>query len=361
MRLRHYQAAAAGNANQAIQEAELLYAESLKQMETALNDLNGAVKYILDGENEHPNRNDIVQGKTGLQQAAAFGRPSAPYGTNPFGQPPALGATQSVFGQPSTLGQPSGLNQPVLPTQGSAFGQPSSLGGTMQPFGQPSSATGPFSAPSTVSPFSQIKPSPFGQTPAPSTGGFGQPTQPSGAFQAPPSSYPFGQPATASPFGAKTATQQQFSQPFGSPAPSEGIPAFGQPPTATNRVIEEDTKPPPVYKEFKSGELNPVPLLTGKTVREAGSRKLVSWKGQPVKYVDDWPCYLHPDDQKTWVRIHFPDGPPDPASLRDAQAKPEEYTPELIAQYEFFVKNGYFKDGVLPSLPPKPEWINFEF
>jgi nucleoporin NUP42 len=84
------------------------------------------------------------------------------------------------------------------------------------------------------------------------------------------------------------------------------------------------------------------------------------WKGRPVKYVNDHPCYLHPQDNTTLVRVNFPSGPPDPASLRDSQGKPEEYTPEVAEAYEFYLNNGYFKDAI-PSVPPKREWISFDF
>jgi nucleoporin NUP42 len=69
---------------------------------------------------------------------------------------------------------------------------------------------------------------------------------------------------------------------------------------------------------------------------------------------------LHPQDNTTLVRVNFPNGPPDPASLRDSQGKPEEYTPEVAEAYEFYLNNGYFKDGI-PSVPPKREWISFDF
>lgn len=80
-----------------------------------------------------------------------------------------------------------------------------------------------------------------------------------------------------------------------------------------------------------------------------------------MQYFDDWPCYLHPQDGRTYVRIIYPDGPPDPATLRDAQGKPEEYTDEINEQYEFFFANGYFKDGAIPAVPPKTEWLDFDF
>ncbi|PYH97037.1 CCCH zinc finger domain protein [Aspergillus ellipticus CBS 707.79] len=452
LRLRHYEATAAGNMNQAVQEAQALYAESLQQMDVILNDLDGAVKYVLAGANEHPNRIDITEGKTGPvppQGPSAFGQPS-PFGqaaaANPapgFGQPSGLGnqgfAKPSAFGQPSTPGQPSAFGQPSGLGQASAFGQPSAMGqppamgqasgfgqasalgqgsafgkpsglGSGQPafgtpastfgqssFGQPSSlGTSAFGAPAAASPFGQISAanqqtgggfgqpsgqaaaSPFAQVanqqPA-AASGFGQPstTQPN----------PFGQPAqAASPFGQQP---QQSSNPFGQPAatPSPfGAPnqpaapsAFGQPASgfgqlgqqapaaapAPTPVAAAGTGPPAVIKLNSPADLNPIPPLTGQTIRDPMTKRLTAWKGQPVKYIENAPCYLHPQDRQTYVHIFFPDGPPDAASLRDTQGKPEEYTPEVTEQYEFFVKNGYFKDGVIPSAPPKTEWVNFDF
>ncbi|KAF7586952.1 hypothetical protein BBP40_007990 [Aspergillus hancockii] len=449
LRLRHYEAAAGGNAEQAVQEAQAMYAEAVKQMDVILSDLDGAVKYIVDGINEHPNRIDITEGKTGPgpgqapspfgqpaanNQPSPFGQPSASTLASGFGQPSALGGTSpfgkpsgfaqpSAFGQPSSLGQGSGFGQPSALGQGSTFGQPSGLGAQSgfgkpafgqpslgQPafgqssFGQPSTlgapsvgtSTGasPFGqvsnqnqsqgmsggfgqAASTVSPFAQAasqQPAAastgFGQpsTTSAATGVFGQPTETPSPFGQPqPPSNPFGQPSTApNPFGAPSQQQQQQTQPQQQAAPSPfGQPAagFAQPaqqqtlaPTAT-----PGTGPPAKIKVEDPSHLNPIPPLAGQTVRDPMTKRLSLWKGQPVKYVENNPCYLHPQDRQTYVRIFFPDGPPDGASLRDATAKLEEYTPEVTEQYEFFVKNGYFRDGVIPRIPPKTEWVSFDF
>ncbi|KNG80835.1 hypothetical protein ANOM_011217 [Aspergillus nomiae NRRL 13137] len=467
LRLRHYEAAAAGNAEQAVQEAQALYAEALKQMDVILSDLGGAVKYIVDGINEHPNRIDITEGKTGpassqgpspFGQPSAFGQPAASSQTSGFGQPSAMGQSSgfgqpstlgsgsafgkpSGFGQPSALGQPSGFGQPSALGQssgfgqpsalasGSAFGKPSGLGGGQpafgkpafgqpslgqpnqgQPafgqssaFGQPSSLGGSsFGASTNASPFGAISnqnqnagvgfgqaasaTSPFAQaasqqpaaasgfgqpstTPA-TSGGFSQPAQTPSPFGQPqpqpqpqPSSNPFGQPSTApNPFGAPSQPQQQQAQaapsPFGQPAAGFAQPAQQQPPAPTATAC---TGPPGIIKVEDPNQLSPIPPLSGQTIRDPMTKRLSTWKGQPVKYIDNNPCYLHPQDRQTYVRIFFPDGPPDQASLRDATGKPEEYTPEVTEQYEFFVKNGYFKDGVIPSVPPKTEWVSFDF
>lgn len=482
LRLRHYEAAATGSAEQAVQEAQMLYAEAVKQMEIVLSDLDGAVKYILQGANEHPNRIDITEGQTGptgptgpsgfaqpspfgqqpqtsptpapafgqpsapggglgggtpafgkpsgFGQPSAFGQPSMPGQASGFGQPSALGQGSSGFGQPSTLGQspfgkpafgqssfgqPSAFGQPSMSGQLSGFGQPSSLSQGSSGFGQPS--LGQPSAPASgfwnasgVSPFSQISnqnqqsaggfgqpsalasnspfaqvaqqqqqqqqpqqaaPTGFGQPSAAPQGptGFGQPSQaPSPFAQAQNQPAPFGQPSTApNPFGAQAQQPSGFGQPSAAP---QGPTGFGQtaapaapaaPGPAPTQTATAGTGPPAIIKVDTSTELNPIPPLNGQTVRDPMTKRLSMWKGQPVQYIEGVPCYLHPQDRQTPVRIFFPDGPPEQASLRDAQGKQEEYSPEVVEQYEFFVQNGYFKDGVIPSVPPKTEWVSFDF
>lgn len=85
------------------------------------------------------------------------------------------------------------------------------------------------------------------------------------------------------------------------------------------------------------------------------------WKGRPVKYVKGEPCYQHPDDSETFVHIYFPDGPPDAANFKDAVGTPEEYTAEIENVYRYVKEQGVFKDGLIPSVPPKPEWCSFDF
>ncbi|KAJ5797777.1 uncharacterized protein N7503_007073 [Penicillium pulvis] len=453
MRLRHYQAAAAGNMNQAMQEAEALYAESAKQMELALSDINGAIQYITDGAKEHPNRIDIVNGNTDSnanQVSPAFGQSSTPAPTNAFGgssssttfgqpsafggnssstafgQPSTLGGNSSstAFGQPSTLGgnsssqafgQPSAFGQTASLGQPSAFGQPSSLGQKPSPFGQPSAMGGQgafgkpafgqpaqpgntqpafgqsgFGQPSGPAPFGgaaaspfgtvnqNANPSAFGQPPAqqPATAanpspfgqvatqqaaapsGFGQPSGTSGFGQPSQNPTPFGQPqqANPNPFGQPPAAANPFGAPQAAPAP------FGQPAAPQGLPVANVDAGPPAFMQIDDpNELNPLPRLQGETRRDPGSNRLTAWKGRPVRYVNNYPCYEHPQDPKTLVRINFPDGPPDAATLRDSQGKEDEYTPEVIEMYQFFLANGYFKDGIIPAVPPKREWISFDF
>lgn len=461
MRVRHYEAVASNNMNQAVQEAEALWQESVKQMDIALNDTQGAIKFILDGYQEHPNRIDITEGKTGTDTNS--NQPSAP--PNPFGQAQPSGpspfgqaSTSGGFGQPaqnpSPFGQPqsSGFGQPsTLGAGANAFGQSSSLGGgggfgkpslggtgfgtstnnasafTKSPFGQASApSASPFGAAASPSPFSQINqnsnpspfsnpsatqqnPSPFGQAQQPSNPSpfgqpqqssnpspfgqpstlgnpspfaqaqqpaaaaaaapspFGQPSGPSGFAQAAQNPSPFGQmqqsqpaqPAQPNPFGQPQA--QAASNPFGS-QPAATAP-FGQPaaPQGVPVPSNGNVGPPAIMDLDGSNDLNPLPRLQGETRRDPVSNRISLWKGRPVQYVNNHPCYLHPQDNKTLVRINFPNGPPDAASLRDSQAKEGDYTPEVAAQYEYFLQHGRFENGVIPTVPPKKDWISFDF
>lgn len=297
MRLLHYNAVQVGTGPQEAARAEALYHQSNEQIETALRDLDGALKYVINADNSQPSRVDVCKqsmGKKGgfqaqnagsSQQATpnpfasssapAFGAPqpvssnpfgasSQPTATGAFGQPATLGQTKSAFGAPSggasgqsAFGQPSVLGAkpnpiagpttstfgaPSAPTFGqSAFGAPSQLGGGSA-FGQPSTlgqTTSAFGAPSTTAAPVAAPFSAFSGTPSafgqkpPASGGFGQP-----AFGQPslPSTNPLGQKAPASgTFGSTPA----FGQPaFGAPS----LPGtFGQPSVASGNAFGQPT------------------------------------------------------------------------------------------------------------------------
>ncbi|KAF4449765.1 hypothetical protein F53441_6960 [Fusarium austroafricanum] len=263
LRLHFMMGKASGNEQQALNEAQELYAQAQQQMQTALRDVKGAIEFMVGAENNHPNRHDICKEGT---QGAPFGeflvgkRPkstipdtgaqSNPLGSNnntssPFGG--SASTAGSAFGQPSTLGaKPSAFGAPAFgqlsqpSAQTSAFGQPSQLGQAASAFGKPSqpSAFGQPSQPGSA--FGQpsalgAKPSPFGapafgQASQPNTQGnvFGQPTQPNAQGSA------FGQASQLgqkpNPFGAPSGTNN--SSPFGAVANNNNAPAanpFGAP------------------------------------------------------------------------------------------------------------------------------------
>lgn len=257
-------------------------------MQTVLSDLDGAIKYITDAANQHPNRLDICNlkganpsqpqrpstnfqaGDRGASAGNAFGQPSFGEPTAPaFGQPSfgqtdatALGklsfgqasapapAPAPAFGQPSGLGQkPTVFGKPFNSNSAPAFGQPSAP----SPFGQPQQAPKPFEAqqPQQQPIFGQQN-NAFGQQP---------PTEPKanafGAQQTAAPANPFGNPPTAAsenPFGNPSASRparnqsgfEDTTQDLGTFGPHKQTPtpAFGQPAVpAPTRIFGKPTQP----------------------------------------------------------------------------------------------------------------------
>ncbi|KAM7203133.1 hypothetical protein V8F20_004075 [Naviculisporaceae sp. PSN 640] len=269
IRLFFMEGLAKGNPQGALQDINTIYEQAQNQNRTVLNDISGAVKFIRDAAQKHPNRLDICkQGTQVSSTTSPFTRPTQT--NNPFGQPAAasnpFGGTStntSAFGQPAALGQkpnPFGapaFGQPAQPST-SAFGQPSALGGTSafgkpaatsafgqpsQPaatsaFGQPSQPAGAFGQPSALG----AKPNPFGapafEQPAQPTSAFGQPSQPTSAFGQPAAlgvkPNPFGAPAASpSPFGTAANAAQPTTSAFGQPSLPAATNPFGQPATTS--------------------------------------------------------------------------------------------------------------------------------
>jgi nucleoporin NUP42 len=197
-------------------------------MQATLDDIDGAVEYIISAENKHPNRLDIVGSPSSaappnknvfargqdsisisIQQpkSGTFGAPSQPAALAAFGVPGSR-ATNGAFGQPSQPGGQNAFGAPSQPSNGGAFGQGTGSGQNTNPFGTPSglSQSGAVSQP-------------------PQRGGFGAPSQPSSsnAFGAP------SQTVTSNPFGApsqpvKNAFGGVASIPFGAPSPARPNP-----------------------------------------------------------------------------------------------------------------------------------------
>ncbi|KAI1763241.1 hypothetical protein GGR53DRAFT_373859 [Hypoxylon sp. FL1150] len=272
---------ASGNEQQAMSEVTGLYQQAEQQIQTTLNNLDGAMQFILAAENKHPNRIDICKqgtlqgGTTGVFARDAVGRGNGfpnplTSTTNPFGSAPQQsqnpfgggGGGSSSSGTPA-FGQPSSLGQKPNPfgsaSSTPAFGQPSAMGAPKPAFGQPSqmgAAAPAFGQPSTLgqkpNPFGSAGasgPSGFGQAAAPST--FGQPSalgqrpnpfgaaasgpspfsQAATAAAAPPSApNPFGQPSAPNPFAkAASAPAADQSMDTSAPAPSAANNPFGKP------------------------------------------------------------------------------------------------------------------------------------
>ncbi|KAI9901975.1 hypothetical protein N3K66_003792 [Trichothecium roseum] len=325
VRLQFYQAKAAGNEQQALNEAQTLYQNAQEQMQNALNNLDQAARFVAEGENKQPNRNHICeQGTMGhpfgvfavgqgnssgpasnpfssaapATQSSAFGQPSAPQqGGSAFGQPSALGQRPSPFGAPA-FGQPSQPSQPQ-----SAFGQPSQPASSAPAFGQPSQPQSAFGQPSQLGSRPSAFGAPaFGQTaqPAAQPSAFGQPSQ-LGQQQNPFSSAsnnsnsgPFSAfsgnnnsnsnsngNAGANPFGSSSGGQANSAGPFASPAnnsqSNQG--GFGQPsqPPAQQSAFGQPSqmgqKPNPFAAPATNGDTQkPNPFAgTGQTANPFGA------------------------------------------------------------------------------------------
>ncbi|KAK5159292.1 hypothetical protein LTS14_002434 [Recurvomyces mirabilis] len=255
MRLLCYEARAKGQEHEYVQHEATLGAQAQQQVQSILNDLDGAIKYVIDGEQQHPNRLDQCVKGSGAAITQSSGG---------FGQPSGLGAssTGSAFGRPSStsaFGQPSGVGkqssqafgQPSQPASG--FGAPSTLGGrsafgaSPQPasaptFGahsQPSSGGSAFGAPSSMGAqrpaFGQASQPAFGQASQPAFGqsAFGQASKPAFGLSS--------QPAAGTPFGAG---QQQQINPFGGqPAQSSPFAAAGNEQSAFGQAAQTQSQP----------------------------------------------------------------------------------------------------------------------
>jgi nucleoporin NUP42 len=427
------------------QEADKLIQASEQQIQVALSNIDGAIAYILEAKDKHPNRIDIVQqSMSGTQQnnnafargtnsnsfqaanttsnafgvpnqqptTSAFGAPSQPATTSAFGAP-STGSTSGAFGQPSALGSrpnpfaapaQSAFGKPAFgassqPGAGGAFGQPSALGQKSNAFGAPSG--GGFSAFANAG-------TTFGLPSQPATtSAFGQPSQnkSSNAFGAP------SQPAPSNPFGAPSAAANPFSgassTPFGAPSPASknpfGVPSsqapaanpFGgsapkanpfasAPVAAANPFGNPQPNPPAASNPFgrqPNGPIadaspfgNPVsnsapsyqPITTGNSTQHpqlesyvtfGPNGTLATFKGKRVVYKNGLPGFVRED--KTWERIWFPEGPPQ--LNKDTEMEDSAYDEETKAAYMYVRQHGKFKDGVMPLLPPKREWVLWDF
>lgn len=437
LRLRHYELAAAGNPQEAIQEAQTLFNNAEQQIRTALDDVEGAIRYLNNKAKEHPNRFDTCEARgTDLNgsrpSGSAFGQPTAPKssfevpatsfgqptGASGFGQPSALGSRPSPFGQQATAsGQSSAFGQPAqLGRPSTSFGQPtSSFGQPFVPapaFGKPSNPTSAFGQ--SVAPKSAFGQPSFGQPSAPPAFGqnsltsvfgapatlgssqqsaFGQPstlqqsafnqqsvgtTQPSAFGKPSASASPFeqaSQPARTSGFGQ---TNPATTNPFGQPVANQSTQAFRQPSAtgsgsghasiqSANAPMHTLTQPSNGFGNLSAPTTStalsqPTATLAASSKRrDPATRdaqgKLKTWNGEPVTYVDNEPCTKGNDG--AWEKVCFPDGPPTLTKAEElAEVTYDESTKE---NYMFMRTHEAFKDGMMPSLPPRREWCNWDF
>jgi len=60
-----------------------------------------------------------------------------------------------------------------------------------------------------------------------------------------------------------------------------------------------------------------------------------------------------------WTKIWFPDGPP---VFKKSEELPEEsYDEGVREKYRFLKEHGVFEGGLIPELPPRREWVGWNF
>ena len=356
--------------------------ESEQQIQFALNNMPGAIQYILDAEKKHPNRIDIVQNSMSERNhqnlsaqketpatpmSATFGAPSQPMSA--FGAP-SMGAPNGAFGQPSTLGSKPNpfATQPALRLP--SFGAPSQSGGSGA-FSQPSALgqkPNPFSAPSGGA-FSSVANSgnAFAQTPQPASNPFAQPpSQPSNPFAQNFQPAPFGAPSPVpkNPFAATPTPQPPTRNPFTAepkidPFTSAAADSFKPAPNGAasiNPFGEPAPAAAPSFQPAAPGAPSQHPPLSSYATSGPGGR-LATFKGRRVIYKDGQPGYEGPD--RTWQKIWFPNGAP-PIN-KDSEMEDAMYDDQSKAGYVTVQQTGTFPGNVMPMVPPKQEWCLWDF
>ncbi|TKA82122.1 hypothetical protein B0A55_01811 [Friedmanniomyces simplex] len=409
MRVLYYMAARENKLQDYLQHESVLKAQAQQQAQSILNDLDSALKYVVDGEHQHPNRWDEIVKSSGSPPAAGgFGQPSGG-GGNAFGSASTIGGQGSAFGKPSQPGfGQSGFGQAPKP----AFGAPSQPAGA-SPFGagqQQQTQPNPFAAAaSQPSGFAQA-----GQNEAPQanpfasagqTNGFGAPSGPvaanpfasklaAPAFGAPsqPNGSAFVQSASGGgAFGQPSAPSTGVGQPAATSTATGGMDLSSptQPTTTTNGFgnlgaqvapaapvqttygafgglgLHANSTAPSAPAQTNGTTVLGIPGTTGYTTRGTDGKSLSTWRGLPVTYDREqtpWaPYYTNPQTRKP-ERIWHPDGIPDRPNPY-AEAEPEVYLGELGSVlrevYGYVMEKGEFGD-LVPEVPPKREWVRWD-
>ena len=341
-RIRHYELVSQGNPQLAVNEENELIATAQQQMQTALNDLQGAINYIVAGEAQYPNRNHIVESKGALGGDQIF--------TN-AGQPPAP-ISASTLGTPTPVHTTVGVPTPVGQQTANPFGHGAKSGSSpLNPFQKASNAN--FRQTTAPNPFAA---NPITQSNAPLVNPFAaQPStipQPSPFMQNTISSPPTSQgPSSQGTFGVSTAPQTlAFNSPFQQkPNPFAQAHTAGpsnNPFTRTQQNTQSTQPPQP------TGHVASTPTNTRKDTQG----KLVLWKGMPVEYVDGEPYFRRPDRQLE--KIWFPEMLP---SWKNETQVPEGWwTEEVREQYAYAMEHGAWKDGKIPEVMPMREWNRWD-
>ncbi|KAF2864240.1 hypothetical protein K470DRAFT_254563 [Piedraia hortae CBS 480.64] len=342
-----------------------------REVRGVLNKIPEAIDYVIAGANNHPNRLDgVLKNSKTFAQHGASGMPQ----NLPPAQSSAFGRTNNSFGKPSPLGnQPAfGIPSPAAassPSQNpfTAQLQAQRANSPQAPAANQSPNHNPFGAGAQVG--TRTGPNPFAvNTVAASL--FTQPKPQLAVATAQARNIPMAQPSpmnltTPSPSTAVFPNKPSFNKPaFLSPAGGINLSA-----PATPTLSGAPAAP---------GRLTPAlaPNLAATasyTTRDANG-KLLTWKGHRVEWESDSVpgAIIVPRIEKAYIqnpqtgkqeRIWHPNGPPT-TGHKYAEAAPETYDGPigslLKSAYEYARETGWFKDGVMPEIPPKREWVAWD-
>lgn len=424
MRLFHYGLHTSGNQQQAIQQAQSLVQQAQQQNQVALNDVDGAIRYILDGGKEHPNRLDICENVIRASSTNVTSvplptiRPSNPFapsatsgtgfqstiGTNTQSFDPSStpstgfqngpGTNTQLFAPSSKSGtrfqNPTGTGtQPFAPSSAPSVGFQSTPGTMTQPFVQSSTSGTGFQT--TTDPSTQ----PF--TPSSSTGtGFqiatSRYTQPIASLAIPGIGFQTAAGVDTRSFGAPSASGNSFqtttdinSQPF----PPVTRHVFSKPITGPAKPFTGFTLGPgqdpadpkaanPLAPVTGLPSSNPLPsagistssLSTGSTpssdlVQRPSATKAVKDSAGRLTRWDGKPvAYIDKDPCYKGA-----DGswvkiwfPIGAPEYREVEELPmEAYDEATKENYKHVREHGTFKDGVMPTVAPRREWCRWDF
>lgn len=340
----------------------MLFQKADEQNKNALQNVDGAIKYVIEGESRHPNRWDICKAKenhmpqttTGTSSQIGFDQQST--GGSSLGKPNDStnfrSPSQTTFGKPSTtpsaaFGQPGGVTfgQPSH-SQPAVFGQPAGMSGQSNfQSEQPSTSRSPFSATTET-------PNPFPRTTNPFDHSQSR-KEVSGA----PRNSPFGMssaPSTSSPFAPQSAVQSGFaSQKMDGPNPfSPNTQSVFNPKMGENAFKQDSARQQGQAYTAAGGNGR---QSANASIQKDNSGKLQVWNGNGVSYLNGEPCYRGNDGN--WRRIWFPDGAP--KFVNSEGLKDDFYDDATKESYEHLANVGMFKEGVVPLIPPKREWCDW--
>lgn len=408
-------------------EAELAN-QANQQVQSVLSDLNGAIKYIIDGAHSHPNRLDICAAAEGGRSSVDLFAPGSfqnQQSSLPLSfrqQPPGYAGTEQQIGfGGSPFSQPTAILNPQIKPSGfsqSPFNQNESLRGSSA-FGTPNAPPSTFLQPQQLTSFNSFSQ----QSHVASSGLFGGQAQTviNGSFgggqQSAASANAFGQPSTGEFINQQSQIQnpacnqpqqavqingtpsgniqQSFCAPFAQPLAPMLNSAFGRSTSQQTSLLAQPSMQQHVIPSFgeepvqqqTNGFFNhanassngiearlrttsssrvqgpATPDINTYTTRDARGQ-LQTWKGQPVSFIDGFPCYRN-NKNGEWERIWFPEGQP-PLSQSNVAGDATiiygaEYPVEdARAAYEYVAHNGAFENGMMPEFPPKPEWVRWD-